>query len=108
MISVTVIKKEGQYQSLSCLGHAGYAESGRDIVCAAVSMLVINTINAVEAFTEDGFTLDTSEEEGLIRMTFTGEVSHDSSLLMDALVMGLRETERNYGKQFVKFTYKEV
>ena len=36
-------------------GHAGYAEPGQDIVCAAVSALVINTINAIEAFTEDDF-----------------------------------------------------
>ena len=33
-------------------GHAGYSEAGTDIVCAAVSVLVINTINAVEMYTE--------------------------------------------------------
>ena len=34
-------------------GHAGFAEEGSDIVCSAVSMLVINTINCIEEFTEE-------------------------------------------------------
>ena len=28
-------------------------KSGQDIVCAAVSVLIINTVNSLEAFTED-------------------------------------------------------
>ena len=28
-------------------------EEGQDIVCAAVSVLVINTVNAIEQFTDD-------------------------------------------------------
>ena len=34
-------------------GHAGYAPEGQDIVCAAASVLTINTINAIDKFTGD-------------------------------------------------------
>ena len=34
-------------------GHAGYAEEGQDIICAAVSALIVNTVNSVETLTED-------------------------------------------------------
>ena len=34
-------------------GHAGYAEEGQDIVCAAVSALIITTVNSLEEFTEE-------------------------------------------------------
>ena len=35
-------------------GHAGYDEYGKDIVCAAVSVLTVNMANSVEKFTDDG------------------------------------------------------
>ena len=34
-------------------GHAGYAEEGKDIVCAAVSVLAQNLIQSIEALTGD-------------------------------------------------------
>ncbi len=108
MISVSITKEGGAYKRLHCLGHAGFDAHGKDIVCAAVSILVINTVNAIEALTEDAFTLDSSEKQGMIALEFTETPSHDSELLMDALCMGVEEIENTYGKKFVKFIYKEV
>ena len=45
-------------------GHAGYAKYGKDIVCAAVSVLAQNTVNSIEHFTQDSFTADVDEENG--------------------------------------------
>ena len=43
MIQITFHKtRTGDYQGFTCSGHAGYAAYGEDIVCAAVSALVIN------------------------------------------------------------------
>ena len=39
---------------------------GQDIVCAAASILVINTINAIEEFTEDDASLISEDETGMI------------------------------------------
>ena len=36
-------------------GHAGYADEGEDIICAAVSALALNFFNSVVAFSEDFF-----------------------------------------------------
>ena len=56
-----------QNSEQQCVGfdvnsHAGYAEEGEDIVCAAISALVINTVNSIETFTDDVFQLDVDEE----------------------------------------------
>ena len=54
MIRVTVYKtRRHEYAGFDLSGHAGYEEAGHDIVCAAVSALVINTVNSVEQFTDD-------------------------------------------------------
>ena len=33
------------YRGFSVSGHAGYENAGKDIICASVSALVINTVN---------------------------------------------------------------
>ena len=54
MIEVTVYKTmRHEYAGFDMSGHAGYDDIGKDIVCAAVSVLVINTLNSIERFTDD-------------------------------------------------------
>ena len=49
MTHVSIIKtRNGEYRGFNCIGHSGYAERGEDIVCAAISVLVINTINSLK------------------------------------------------------------
>ena len=89
-------------------GHAGYAESGRDIVCAAVSALVLNMANSVEAFTEDGFEGEMDEQTGGFSFHFTAEISPESQLLMNSLILGLRNIEKAYGERHIIIRFEEV
>ena len=47
MTTITICKTaDGKYTGFNCFGHAGYAKKNRpDILCSAISTLVINTIN---------------------------------------------------------------
>ena len=47
MIKVSFQKNGNQLTGFSVKGHSGYAESGSDIVCAAVSSMVMLTVNAI-------------------------------------------------------------
>ena len=49
MTRVVVCRDERGVRSLTVSGHSGYAESGRDIVCAAVSTLITTCANAMES-----------------------------------------------------------
>lgn len=101
MIQVQTIKENGHYRKFMIDGHAGYADEGEDIVCAAVSALVINTINSIEKFTEDAFTCDC--EDGMIQnWEFTSEVSSGTELLMDSLMLGLSNIQKSYGEKYLK------
>ena len=53
MISVT-INTEGEIFSLKIVGHAGYAEHGADIVCAAASILASTVSSFVASADENG------------------------------------------------------
>lgn len=64
MITVTVTKKNNSYTEFTSKGHAGYAEEGQDIICAAVSVLVINTVNSLETLTHDQISV--KEKDGYV------------------------------------------
>ena len=83
MITVTVSKKNNSYVSFTSKGHAGYAEEGYDIICAAVSALIINTVNSLEQLTGDQ--IQAEESDGFVSFSFVKPVTKEGTLLMDSL-----------------------
>ena len=83
----------------SIKGHSGYAEEGSDIVCAAVSALVLTTDHAlcrlvglspIERGGEDGFL------EVLLPEKMTESQMRDAQLLLSALHIGLENIAQAY------------
>ena len=109
MTHITIYQNENhEVERFTCTGHAGYAASGEDIVCAAISMMVINTINSIETFTSVPFVCEADEETGDIDFQFTEEITPDSALLIDSMILGLKEIQNNYGNKFLELDFKEV
>ncbi|MGN8885763.1 ribosomal-processing cysteine protease Prp [Blautia sp. HCP28S3_G10] len=106
MITVTVSRKQNSYISFTSRGHAGYAEEGQDIICAAVSVLVINTVNSLERLTGDH--IEVKEDDGFVSFTFTEPVSEGGTLLMDSLILGLTEIQHSYSNRYLKVKVREV
>lgn len=107
MITVTVYQHSGKYKGFCCEGHAEYAEEGYDIICAAVSVLTVNAINSIEEFTEDDLTAD-GGADGYIKLTLDGEVSERTKLLLDSMILGLKQIQQSYGNEYIDITFKEV
>lgn len=93
----------------SFTGHAGYAEAGQDIVCAAASVLAINTINAMERYTEDNFSVSSDEEQGKIICRFDTTPSYEAGLLLKTMILGLSDMadDKNY-EEYIDLTFEEV
>ena len=98
---------KGEYQRLTCKGHAGYADYGKDIVCASISCLVINTINSLDELVHEKMEITTEEEQGYIDCRFES-LSDEGKLLMDSLILGLQNIVSNYGKKYLELKFKEV
>ena len=108
MINVTFYKdSSSQFIGFEFTGHAGADEYGKDIVCAAVSVLVINTINSIEEFTDDDFTCDTDEDSGTIKFHLNGELSNESNLLMNSLCFGIQGILED-NEKYITLIFKEV
>ena len=115
MIRVTIYKIKGhEYAGFDVEGHSGFAEEGQDIVCAAVSILVINTINSIERLTEDKVSLVQCEKKGLINYRFETYASGDAHLLIRSMILGLEsiidEMEEQTGElnSWIELNFKEV
>ncbi|MDE6388801.1 MAG: ribosomal-processing cysteine protease Prp [Lachnospiraceae bacterium] len=110
MTKITFYKTTaGEYQGFICDGHAGYANYGEDIVCASISVLVINTINSLEQIAREKMDVKTDEESGIIRCHLINQpLKETSKALMDSLVLGLTQIEKQYGKRYCKLTFEEV
>ncbi|MGN0389212.1 MAG: ribosomal-processing cysteine protease Prp [Wujia sp.] len=107
MIQAVFYKDSEQYRGFSVSGHAGYEKKGRDIICASVSTLVINTVNAIETLTANTGVCE-QDGSGCIRFKFSSDCDEKGQLLIQALDMGLTNISKEYGKKYLQVHYKEV
>ncbi len=110
MTKITIFRDSDNVVRRFCIeGHAGFDKAGKDIVCSAISMLTLNTINALEKLTDDGFKVDADEKKASISFELTqDEPSKEAVVLLEALVMGYVGVNNEYGKRYIKIIFKEV
>ena len=107
MITVTIYKTHaGEIVGFESKGHAGFARFGKDIVCASVSALVINTINAIEQFTDVEFEGKADNKAAVISMKVS-QNSSESLVLLQALELGLTTIMKDNPK-YISITFEEV
>ena len=107
MTTITIVKSlDDEYRMVESKGHAGFADYGEDIVCSAISVLTINTVNSLDRLTDDKFELFTDEDKGIIRMNFHSPVSRDAELLLKSFELGIRSIYEQYGKKFLNIKFR--
>ena len=109
MTNITIFRDKNQnVLGFECIGHAGFAGFGQDVVCAGISILVQNTINSIQTYTEEGFSCEAYEKSGDIRFHFSDVPEHDAALLINSMILGLQGIQSSYGKKFLRLQFKEV
>ena len=102
MVEIDVRKSEhGNVTGFHVSGHAGFAEHGSDVICAGVSVLVINCINSIEHFSNTKFDLIQNEKDGVIDFTCKEPLDDRAVVLLQSLLYGLKEIQDTYGKEYV-------
>ena len=81
MIDVNV-RKDG----ITVSGHAGYAEAGKDIVCAGVTALVQTLIGSIKGLTRDEIQYEISPGRADIHYR---DLSEEGKLLVDSFFIGI-------------------
>lgn len=109
MIRITVKKTdEGDYAGFTCEGHAGYGIKGQDIICAAISILTINTVNSLSILAKEPMEVKEDEENGVITVIFSQTPGVESRLLMESYILGISEVFNKFGKKYVQLEFNEI
>jgi len=99
MITATLFRAGGEYTGFRASGHSGYADEGSDIVCAAVSVLGVTCVNAMEKLL-GVIPVIRENESGLLAFDLPeipeGERRRGAQLLMGAMEQGLNDVRDAY------------
>jgi uncharacterized protein YsxB (DUF464 family) len=99
---------DGVITGFKVSGHAGFAEYGEDIVCSAVSAIVLTAVGYAESvynpedeeakrcFTEKSGNITWHCPEGL-----SEETQKTVNTVFDAMVYGLKQICENYGNKYL-------
>ncbi len=107
MITIQIFNQNNTVCGYEISGHAGYSQAGQDIVCAAVSVLSINTANAIERFTDIEANIHV-DDTGYLKVLLPDKRDVKAQVLLDAFSLGIQEIYNNYGKTYIHVEFKEV
>ncbi len=93
MIRVKITKENDKIKSVSILGHAMYADFGKDIVCSAASSIVTTTINGILSIDKEGLSYKTSKD-GLTISNI--KIDFVTQCLLNNMISLLKELEDDY------------
>lgn len=90
MVKVTITNEK-----IKIVGHAGYAQNGKDIVCASVSSIVITSVNAILRLENESIFYQ--EQEGMVEIQIIKH-NHITDTLILNMIELLKELEKEYPK----------
>lgn len=100
MTTVTLFRAQEMFVGFACEGHAAYAPSGSDIVCAAISALTATCANALESVANIQVKVKTRPKDAFLQVllpdNLTQEQRHDSQVLLKCLQQGIGDLAEQY------------
>lgn len=99
MVSFSIKRdRNNRINGFTCSGHAGYAEKGTDIVCAAVSALTQSAILALERLVGVDLKLKADSKTGFLDCVWENipQKTEQSELIIGMVALGLREIQKQY------------
>ena len=86
-------------------------DHGESSVCAAVSMLTLNTVNSIEAFTDEVTECHYNTTGGFLSFSLpevkNGAESGKAYILLEAMALGLRSVKENYNNEIEIKDYED-
>lgn len=93
MITVKVVKENAKYRKITILGHAMFADYGKDIVCSACSSIVTTTVNGILSIDNNSITYLVSKKGMTIDVKSDDKVTQT---LINNMISLLKELSGNY------------
>jgi hypothetical protein len=104
---IVVEDDDGFVTEVSIRGHAGYSRRGRDVVCAAVSVLAYTLAGAIEQFTG---LKNYIEKDGYMKVTIDKncipkEKIDKANTITETIIFGFQQTAESY-KEYINICFR--
>lgn len=96
------LDEEGLIHKFELEGHAGFAASGQDIICAGVSALSIAAVNGLEHFLS--VPPQVREKDGFLSCSLNSASAEEvdrAQWILGTLKMGIEGIQEAYGQKYV-------
>ena len=108
MINVIVIKEKQTIKTIEATGHSGYVDSGKDIVCSAVSTLLETLANGLTEVVKANVNVIVDENIPHLSVTLNEkdqEKCKYAQVLMQSTFLGIKGVAQEFSK-FIKIKEK--
>lgn len=90
--------------SVESKGHSGFENSGKDIVCAGISVLLQNAVLSIGQLLKIELNVYVNEKDGILKFNLPDNLSenqmHDAQIILKSMLLGVKDIENSY-KKFV-------
>lgn len=110
MTTIKIKKKDNYIIGVECSEHTGFAEYGKDIVCAGISCITQTAILGIKNFTDIKHKYIVEEKSGylcleLIDIDKKSSSFHDAQIILNTMCCGLEDLQKQYPK-YIKLEVK--
>jgi len=95
MIHIKITKNKNFIKKAELLGHANFADYGKDIVCAGVSSILTTTINGILRIKKDALTYENKKDAFYLIVNSEDKITQ---ILLENMFSLWKELEQNYPK----------
>ena len=108
MINIKFFKKDGMFLGFEISGHSGYAKSGHDIVCAAVSAVSQSTCLGIIEILKLNAKLKQDDKLGYLYLRLPNNIDKQKFEHAQTLLVTMQQSLENIAFQFNDYIITEV
>ena len=102
MTKIKFFKNKDVYTGFECSGHTGYAEFGKDILCASISSMTQSVVLGVIKVLKISAKVTRNDDKGYIKLEMPENLKNDliskSQILFETLKVGVEDLLEGYDK----------
>ena len=102
MTNLKFFKKDDKFVKVECSGHTGYAEFGKDVLCATISGIVQSCFLGLKDVLGLKMRLIRKENDGYIKFELPSDIEkeklYQSQILFETLIVSIEDLCKGYSK----------
>lgn len=102
MTNIVISKNNNNIIKVVCSGHSGYAQNGKDIVCAAISSIVQTAILGLAKVVKIKIEFNRDDNAGYLKfelpLNISNEKMEQAQIILKTMLAGLEDLQGGYSK----------